>query len=74
MKPGSTGKAQGEKYTRMERIIPRTNTATNDVDGSSHAIRSSMVSVTFPVRAFSTEASNSPQPPIGVPVACRSTM
>ena len=69
MNPGRTGNAQGEKYTKIERIIPRTKTATNEVDGSSHAIRSSMVRETFPVRAFSTEESNSPHPPIGVPVA-----
>ena len=54
----------------MDRIIPSTNTATKDVDGSSQAIRSDIVIETFPVRADSRDESNSPHPSTGVPVVC----
>ena len=69
MKLGSTGKAQGEKNTRMESMAPRKKRDGRDVFTSETPIPLiATMSSSVPVSAISTDESNDDQPSSGIPV------
>ena len=69
MKLGSTGKAQGEKKTRMESMAPSRKRDGSEVLTSGTPMpRIATISSSVPVSATSTEESNDDQPSRGVPV------